>query len=177
MRGRRSCCSGPRCSRRTEGRRRIRGACITITGLLERKSPASRSRGYPAHTHVDARHRPRYATETFRRSGVRCSTQVQLASRTRVIMPAEQSAPPARRVPSAGRRAGGPALQTRIVCGVGSGEVVVAAAGRHDQLRPITPREVREQEEHLQAVEAAGVGGRVRTPIIEWSGARRTCAW
>jgi len=47
-----------------------------------------------------------------------------------------------------------------------SGEVVVAAAGRRDQLRSMTPREVREQEEHLQASEAAaGTGGRFRTPI------------
>lgn len=50
---------------------------------------------------------------------------------------------------------------------MGSGEVVVAAAGRRDQLRPMTLKEVREQEEHLQAGEAAaGTGGRVRTPIM-----------
>jgi len=49
---------------------------------------------------------------------------------------------------------------------MGSGEVVVAAAGRRDQLRSMTPREVREQEEHLQASEAAaGTGGSYRTPI------------
>ena len=50
---------------------------------------------------------------------------------------------------------------------MGSGEVVVAAAGRRDQLRSMTPREVREQEEHLQASEAAaGTGGSYRTPIM-----------
>lgn len=53
---------------------------------------------------------------------------------------------------------------------MGSGQGVVAAAGRLDQLRPMTPREVRERQEHLQAGEAAGVGGRFRTPILSGSG-------
>lgn len=45
-----------------------------------------------------------------------------------------------------------------------SGEAVVAAAGRRAQLRPMTPKELREQEEHVQADEG-GADGRFRTPI------------
>jgi hypothetical protein len=36
-----------------------------------------------------------------------------------------------------------------------AGEVVFASAGRRDQLRPMTPAEMIEHEDHVQAVESA----------------------